>query len=166
MHLVSVINHLSPTHRDESHGDGNAAWKVHFETVTGPVLGVQIPPSPTGLCQPNWSLPCQILRSLVPGPPQMAPQGSARQEDVTEAQEGKTTLSRPLRETLCAAGFGSAPALTSSGGGTQMYSSLVLCLSENLKKWTLVDGRYKLMLGTIRKDKEKSDVRLRHGGSV
>lgn len=43
-----------------------------------------------------------------------------------EAQEGKTTRSRPLWGTLCAAGFGSAPVLTSSGTGTQMYSSLVV----------------------------------------
>ncbi|CAB1414811.1 unnamed protein product [Pleuronectes platessa] len=55
------------------------------------------------------------------GLPQTAPQGSPRQEDVTEAQEGKTTPQRPLGATLCAAGFGSAPVLTSSSSGTQMY---------------------------------------------
>lgn len=53
----------------------------------------------------------------------MAPRGSPWQEDVTEAQEGKTTCSRPLWGTLCAAGFGSAPILTSSGTGTQMCCS-------------------------------------------
>ena len=96
------------------------------------MLGVQAPLaalnplSPTcpvrliGIC---WT---ESLHARGPGPPQMAPRGSPRQEDVTEAQEGKTTRSRPLWGTLCATGFGSAPVLTSSGAGTQMYSSLVV----------------------------------------
>lgn len=43
-----------------------------------------------------------------------------------EAQEGKRAHPRPLRGTLIATGFGSAPVLTSSGAGTQMYSSPVV----------------------------------------
>lgn len=38
----------------------------------------------------------------------------------------ENTHSWPLWGTLCAAGSGSAPVLTSSGAGTQMYSSLVV----------------------------------------
>lgn len=60
------------------------------------------------------------------GPHPMVPPGPRRQEDVTEAREGKTTRSRPLGGTLCAMVFGSAPVLTSSGSGTQMYGSLVV----------------------------------------
>lgn len=83
-------------------------------------------PVPHLPCQANWNLLDWVPPRSGPGPPQMAPRGSPRQEDVTEAQEGKTTRSRPLWGTLCATGFGSAPVLTSSGAGTQMYSSLVV----------------------------------------
>lgn len=49
-----------------------------------------------------------------------------------EAQEGKRAHPRPLRGTLSVTGLGSAPVLTSSGAGTQMYSSPVVLLTPGL----------------------------------
>ena len=124
------------------------------------------PPSPVPHlpCQANWNLLDWVPPCSGPGPPQMAPRGSPRQEDVTEAQEGKTTRSRPLWGTLCATGFGSAPVLTSSGTGTQMYSSLVVLFrasKQNSEFLTKLEGNSppqhkmtgnKLMAESIRRD--------------
>lgn len=55
--------------------------------------------------------------------PKWLPQASLRQEDVTEAEEGKTHTADPAKALSVRPGrFGSVPGLTSSGAGTQMYT--------------------------------------------
>lgn len=81
-----------------------------------------------------------------------------------EAQEGKRAHPRPLRGTLSVTGFGSAPVLTSSGAGTQMYSSPVVLLGPGFSAKS--EGRVflfkmtgnKLMEEVIRGDEEGKEI--------
>lgn len=128
------------------------------------------PPIPHLLCQANWNLLRLVLHSRDPGLVKWLPEVPPWQESVMEAQEGKTTHSRPLRGTLCVTGFGSAPVLTSSGSGTQMYISPVVLFraskpnsvfSAKLFFFLMMTGN-KLMAETIRRDggEEQSNVNL------
>lgn len=111
-----------------------AAWKVNFKAVKVHAGGPSAPLHPPSLPPP----PCAIrligiccAESAV-FRAQASSNGSPRlrhgRKMSRRHRKGKRAHPRPLRGTLSVTGFGSAPVLTSSGAGTQMYSSPVALL--------------------------------------